>query len=115
MGIVQTIAVILRLILEFPLVKRVRQNHAFELAAIHMLNRQNYILSGRASLGGFVVMGDVPTPQIEAAAAEALSRLKRGQKQLALHPNCGTNLVTAGIISTSIAAVGFMGTNRKRA
>ena len=115
MGIVSSIASILRPILEFSPVKRVRQNHAFEHATIHMLNRQNYILSGRASLGGFVIMGDAPTEKVEAAAAEALSRLKRGQKQLALHPNCGTNLVTAGVISTGIAAIGFMGTDRKRA
>lgn len=115
MGIISAIATVLGPILELAPVKRVRRNHAFEHATIHMLNRQNYILSGRASFGGFVVMGDVPTAKIEAAAEEALSRLKRGQKQLALHPNCGTNLVTAGIISTSIAAIGFMGTDRKGA
>ncbi|MEL7433342.1 MAG: DUF6391 domain-containing protein, partial [Chloroflexota bacterium] len=79
------------------------------------LNRQNYVLSGRASLGGFVIMGDVPTEKIEKAATDALSRLRKGQRQLAIHPNCGTNLVTAGLMSTSIAAVGFMGTDRRRA
>ena len=115
MGIVETIAHIFKPILEFSAVKRVRQNHAFEHATIHMLNRKNYVLSGRASLGGFVVMGDVPTDLIESAAQEALSRLKSGQHHLAIHPNCGTNLVTAGIISTSIAALGFMGTDRRRA
>lgn len=115
MGFISSIAIILRPILEFPLIKRVRQNHAYEHATIHMLNRQNYILSGRASLGGFVVMGDVPTEKVTAAAEEALSRLKKGQKQWALHPNCGTNLVTAGMMSTTIAAVGFVGTNRKSA
>lgn len=115
MGVISTIALFLRPILEFPLVKRVRQNHAYEHATIHMLNRQNYTLSGRASLGGFVVMGNVPTEKVQAAAEEALSRLKRGQKQLALHPNCGTNLVTGGLMSTSIAALGFMGTSRKSA
>ncbi|GAB5494083.1 MAG: hypothetical protein Phog2KO_42980 [Phototrophicaceae bacterium] len=115
MGVISTIARVLRPILDFPIIKRVRQNHAYEHATIHMLNRQNYILSGRASLGGFVVMGNVPTAKVQVAAEEALSRLKRGQKQLALHPNCGTNLVTAGLMSTSIAAVGFMGTSRKSA
>ncbi len=115
MGVISSIAVVLRPILDFPLVKRVRQNHAYEHATIHMLNRQNYILSGRASLGGFVVMGDVPTEKVSAAAEEALSRLRQGQKQWALHPNCGTNLVTGGLISTMVAAIGFMGTNRKSA
>lgn len=115
MSIVKGLAILLRPLLEFPVIKRVRRNHAFEHATIHMLNRQNYILSGRASFGGFVVMGDVPTTKIEAAANEALSRLKRGQKQLAIHPNCGTNLVTAGVLTTGIAALGFAGTDRKRA
>ncbi|MEL6310351.1 MAG: DUF6391 domain-containing protein, partial [Chloroflexota bacterium] len=109
------IARVLRPVLELPLVKRVRQNHGLEHATIHMLNRQNYVLSGRASLGGFVIMGDVPTEKIEKAATDALSRLRKGQRQLAIHPNCGTNLVTAGLMSTSIAAVGFMGTDRRRA
>lgn len=115
MGIIKGLASVLRPILEFPVVKRVRRNHAFEHATIHMLNRQNYILSGRASFGGFVVMGNVPTAKIEAAANEALSRLKQGQKQLAVHPDCGTNLVTAGVLTTGIAALGFTGTDRKRA
>lgn len=115
MGIVEGMARLLRPLLEVSFVKRVRQNHALEHATIHMLNRQNYILSGRASLGGFVIMGDVPTEKIEKAAHEALRRLKAGQRHLALHPNCGTNLVTAGLMSTSIAALGFMGTDRKRA
>lgn len=115
MAIIEGIARVLRPVLNLPLVKRVRQNHGLEHATIHMLNRQNYILSGRASLGGFVIMGDVPTEKIEAAATDALSRLKKGQRRLAIHPNCGTNLVTAGLMSTSIAAVGFIGTDRRRA
>lgn len=115
MGIIEGIAQILRPVLNMPVVKRVRQNHALEHATIHILNRQNYILSGRASYGGYVVMGDVATEKIKDAAQDALSRLKNGQKHLALHPNCGTNLVTAGLMFTSIAAVGFMGTDRKRA
>lgn len=115
MGMIQGFARLVGPILEFPLIKRIRQNHGLEHATIHMLNRQNYVLSGRASFGGFVVMGDVPTEKLEAAASEALTRLRRGQKHLAVHPNCGTNLVTAGVISTCIAAMGFMGTDRRRA
>jgi hypothetical protein len=102
-------------ILENPIVLRVRRNHGLEHATIHMLNRQNYILSGRASLGGFVVIGDVPTEKVEAAAHEALDRLRKGQSKLAIHPNCGTNLVTAGLLTTSIAAVGFTNASRKSA
>ncbi|MDQ7026998.1 MAG: DUF6391 domain-containing protein [Anaerolineae bacterium] len=102
-------------LLENALVLRVRRNHALEHATIHMLNRQHYRLSGRASLRGFVVIGDVPTDKVESAAREALKRLQKGESKLAIHPNCGTNLVTAGLITTSIAAVGFTNTNRKSA
>jgi len=112
---IEFIAKLISPLLESSYVKRIRRNHALEHATIHMLNRQNYILSGRASSSGYIVMGDVPSEKIEAAARDALARLKRGQAQLAVHPNCGTNLVTTGVITTSIAALGFMGTNRRSA
>jgi hypothetical protein len=113
--LIESIAKVLSPVLESSFIKRVRRNHGLEHATIHMLNRQNYILSGRASAGGYIVIGDVPSEKIEAAAQDALARLKRGQAQLAVHPNCGTNLVTTGMLTTSIAALGFMGTNRRSA
>jgi len=81
MDLIQQAAEYLRPILDFPLVRRVRRNHAYEHATVHMLNRQNYILSGRSDSEGFVVVGDVPTEKIEKAAQDALKRLKRGEKQ----------------------------------
>lgn len=113
MNIIAMIARLLHPFLEQSLIKRVRRNHALEHATIHMLNRQRYLLSGRASAGGFAIYGDVPTEKVEAAAKDAIRRLKQGQAELALHPNCGTNLVTSAVITTSIAAVGFTGSKRK--
>lgn len=115
MALIEVLGFALNPIISLPPIKRIRQNHALEHATIHMLNRQHYVLSGRASLTGYVIMGDVPTEKVKKAAEEALSRLRDGQKKLAVHPNCGTNLVTAGMMFTSIAAVGFQGTDRKRA
>lgn len=115
MAIIEGIARILSPVLENPLVKRVRRNHGLEHATINLLNRQNYILSGRASTGGFIVIGEVPTERLELAAHDALNRMRNGQAHLAIHPHCGTNLVTSGIVTTLIAALGFIGTNRKRA
>jgi hypothetical protein len=112
---IEVIAKVISPLLELPYIKRIRRNHGLEHATIHMLNRQNYILSGRASSAGFIVMGDVPGDKIEAAAHDALARFNRGQAELAVHPNCGTNLVTTGLMTTSIAALGFMGTNRRSA
>lgn len=112
---IKQIAQVMRPLLEISLVKRVRRNHGYEHATIHVLNRKHYTLSGRASAGGFVVFGDVPTETVEQAAEEALKRLRNGQAHLALHPNCGTNLVTAGLITSLIGAFGFTGSRRKEA
>ena len=34
------------------------------------------------------------------AAAAALRRVRAGERHLAVHPNCGTNLVTAGFLGS---------------
>ncbi|MEA3342421.1 MAG: DUF6391 domain-containing protein, partial [Chloroflexota bacterium] len=56
-------------------------------------------LVGRSSLWGFYVYGDVPTENLLAAAQEGLRRLKAGRRQMAIHPNCGTNLAVTGILA----------------
>lgn len=98
-----------RPVLESPYILRVRRNHGLEHATIHLLNRQRYRLSGRSSEVGFVIMGDVPTDKVEKAAHEALLRMRNGEHGLAIHPNCGTNLVTTGLLTTLIGGIGFMG------
>lgn len=115
MNVIEILARRLSPVLEQPLVRRIRRNHGLEHATIHLLNRKRYVLSGRASVGGFIVIGDVPTETVETAAHEALRRMRGGQASLAVHPNCGTNLVTTGLLLTTIAALGFTGTNRRGA
>ncbi len=96
-------------ILDFPIIRRVRRNHALEHATIHLLSRMNRTLrmAGRSSDGGFILVGEVPTDQVENAVSDALKRLNNGESNLALHPNCGTNLVTAGALTTMAALVGL--------
>lgn len=96
-------------LLRHPRILSVRRNHGLEHATIHILNRRGYRLSGRSSESGFVLLGDVPTDLVEGAAREALQRMKAGEHKLALHPNCGTNLVTAGFLTTALAFLGFAG------
>jgi hypothetical protein len=115
MALMEQFANLIRPILDNGVVLSVRRNHGLEHATIHVLNRQNLTLSGRSSSGGFVLYGDVPTEKVERAVDEALARFRRGEAQWAVHPNCGTNLVTTGVLTTSIAALGFSGTSRKRA
>src|SRR6476620_10358207 len=75
--------------------RRVRQNHALEHATITILSRhvQDLRVSARSTSRGFTIFGDVDLGQLRRALDEALRRLQAGEAQLAIHPNCGTNLV----------------------
>jgi hypothetical protein len=112
---IERLATYARPILDFPLIQTIRRNHALEHATIHILSRKikGLAMSGRSNANGFVLVGDAPTEQIEAAAREALSRLKRGEHNLAVHPNCGTNLITAGALTTLVAFIGTWGGTRR--
>jgi hypothetical protein len=79
----------------------VRRNHALEHAAMHALRERysNLRLVGRSSLWGFYIYGNVPTEGVVAAAQEGLRRLKAGQRRMAIHPNCGSNLAVAGTLA----------------
>ena len=100
-------------LLMHPYILSVRRNHGLEHATIHILNRQRYKLSGRSSDKGFILLGEVPTEQVESAVIEALQRMQAGEHKLALHPNCGTNLVTTGFVATAAAFLGFAGRGRR--
>jgi hypothetical protein len=102
-------------VLNAPLILRLRRNHGLEHGTIHLLNRQRFTLSGVSMLSGFVLVGDVPTDKVTRAVEEALRRFQRGESGLALHPNCGTNLVVTAALMASIGAVGFVGTTARQA
>ena len=88
-------------LLDLPFISRVRRNHALEHATMHVLAERyrELRLVGRSSLWGFYIYGNVPTEGVVAAAQEGLQRLQAGQHQLAVHPNCGSNLVVAGVLA----------------
>jgi len=108
---IETIAQLLRPILMFSIIRRVRRNHALEHATIHMLSRRvkKLRIAGRADNSGFYLYGEVDTELVESAAQEALDRMKRGESQWAVHPNCGTNLVTTSLMTSVAAIVGLSG------
>jgi len=94
-----------------------RRNHALEHATIHLLNGRHPTakLGGWSTPAGFYVYGHVPTADVQGAASEALYRLRRGERNLAVYPRCGTNLVTAGTLVGSIAFLTMLpGDNRSR-
>jgi hypothetical protein len=66
----------------------------------------------RSDLRGFIVYGDVDTNVLQSAAAKALELLQAGESGLAVHPNCGTNLVAAGTLSGLAALLAAAGHRR---
>jgi hypothetical protein len=90
---------------DFVFSRRIRQNHALEHATITILSRMvpELSVSARSSSDGFIIFGDVDLGHLRRALDEALVRLQAGEAELAIHPNCGTNLaVGAGLITMGI-------------
>jgi hypothetical protein len=101
-------------LLRTPVLSRIRRNHALEHATIHILtkseSRTSYV--GRADADGFSLYGSVDTERLRTASQEALTRLRAGEHHLALHPNCGTNLLTAAALAASTAFFSLLGVRR---
>jgi hypothetical protein len=90
----------LKRFLQYPSISKIRRNHGLEHATIHLLSHKypDRTFVGRSDVGGFWLYGNVPTDSVVATVDEALSRLRNGEHELAIHPNCGTNYVTAGLL-----------------
>jgi len=103
-------------ILEIPLIARIRRNHALEHATIHVLAEHNSRrrLAGRTTTRGFYLFAEVETEEVAAAVSEALARLQRGEHTLAVHPRCGTNLATAGVLAGLFSFVVMSGRPKSR-
>lgn len=95
-------------------IDQTRRNHALEHASLQLLARKRpgHRFAGYSDPFGFWVIGDTPTPVLEEAVGEAISRLNAGEKQLAIHPNCGTNFATAGLLAGTAAWLGMLGVGK---
>lgn len=98
-----------------PFYSRIRRNHGLEHATLHVLSRRNQKrnLAGHSDAGGFWVIGDVEIEAVYEAVEEALTRLNDGEKNLAVHRNCGTNFVTSGVLAGLAAGVAMFGAGRR--
>jgi hypothetical protein len=101
-------------VLDIPLVSRIRKNHALEHATMHVLTRRDPRLSlvGSSDWGGYTIYGSVKTETLISAAEEALQRLQRGERDLAVHPRCGTVIASGGVLAGLAAFVVML--NRKQ-
>lgn len=102
-------------LLEIPPLARIRRNHGLEHATLHVLveRQRRRRLAGHSGTTGFWILGEVATDELESAAHEALQRLRSGEASLAVHPNCGTNFATAGLLAGGLAALAMFGSGRR--
>lgn len=99
-------------LLDQPTLLHTRRNHALEHATIHLLSTRprRTLLAGHSDARGFYLLGEVATEEVETAVRQALSRLQAGEGRLAVHPNCGTNLIAGAVLagSASFLVTGMM-------
>lgn len=92
-------------------ISRVRRNHGLEHATIHVLSEKykGFSAQGNSDHRGFSlnVYGDIDEDQVSAAVGEAYQRMKNGEHELAVHPNCGTGLLTTATMATLAAQMVF--------
>jgi hypothetical protein len=86
--------------------RRIRQNHALEHGTVTILTRRQpgLVVSARSNARGFTIFADLDPDLVRGACTEALGRLRDGEAELAIHPNCGTNLA----VGTSLAMIGSL-------
>ena len=95
------------------MIDRTRRNHGLEHATVTILSQQRpgLRLAGRSTPFGFYIYGRVETEALRAAVDEGLRRLKDGELHLAVHPNCGTNLIAKGLAAGLTSYFSFLGAN----
>ncbi|HET9591038.1 MAG TPA: DUF6391 domain-containing protein [Anaerolineales bacterium] len=99
------------MILDLPLILETRRNHALEHATLHILadKYKNQNMGGHSNPAGFFLFGNFNTQDIRSAVTEAMRRLRAGERGLAVHPGCGTNLVTTAFLPGLFAWAPFRG------
>ena len=100
------------------LISRIRRNHGLEHATIHVLSEKhrNFSAQGNSNHKGFTlnIYGDVSEEAVADAVEEAYRRMKRGEHHLAVHPNCGTVLLTTATMAALTAQASFAFEQRRQ-
>ncbi|MCJ7694851.1 MAG: DUF6391 domain-containing protein [Anaerolineaceae bacterium] len=97
-----------------PIISQVRRNHSLEHATMHLLAQRfkGLSMTGVSGVRGFYLLADLPTETICEVSLEALKRLNAGEKELALHDNCGTNLAVPSILAGIAIWAAMLGTDK---
>jgi hypothetical protein len=95
------------MILDLPPVLATRRNHALEHATLHVLEDKfpSRHLAGHSNPTGFFIFANVGTEDLSSSINQALTRLRAGERNLAIHAGCGTNMATSLVLS---AVLGFV-------
>jgi len=102
-------------ILNYGPIASTRRNHAIEHATIHILSRMRpqTNMAGRSNSRGFIIYGDLSADTIRDAVMEAIQRMRSGERHLAIHPNCGTNMVTTAVLAAGATLLASAGPRRR--
>jgi hypothetical protein len=94
-------------ILNIPPYLATRRNHAVEHATLKILARKynDKNLAGHSNPTGFFLFGEIAMDDLRNAIHEAMTRLRAGERELAIHPGCGTNVATSMILPATFAFV----------
>jgi len=103
-------------ILDLPPYLATRRNHALEHATLKILARtyDDKKLAGHSNPTGFYLFGDIAANDIREAISEAMTRLRAGEHELAIHPGCGTNLATSMVLPATFVFVPMRGARSTR-
>lgn len=87
----------------------IRRNHALEHATINLLSLRHpdAHIVGFSGRFGFVIYSTIALEEVISAVREGLKGLRAGASQLAIHTNCGTNLVVTASLTTLATLIGM--------
>ncbi len=97
------------------ILSRIRRNHGLEHATLNILAgiHPGSSFAGHSDAGGFWILGRIDAEQVAGAAELALEKLSAGQEHLAIHKNCGTNLLVSGFSAGLAGAAGLIGVGER--
>ena len=93
------------------ILSRIRRNHGLEHATLNILaaSHPGVSFAGHSDGGGFWIIGAISTGDLGFATTRALEKLVSGHENLAIHKNCGTNLLVSGFSAGLAGAAGLIG------
>lgn len=98
-------------------ISRTRRNHGLEHATLNLLARSHpgKAFAGHSDASGFWILGNISSEELAQTIEAALTKLQGGQSHLAIHKNCGTNLLVSGFTAGLAGMAGLFGVgNRPR-